>query len=106
MVKHELLIIADYTETKPLTLEELCDIFHFSKEMVNDLVKYEIIHPTGNIQNQWIFDLDELNRVKKALRLHRDFEVNLEGVALVLDLLDEMEELRTRISLLEKHYLR
>lgn len=103
MEKKQVVIITDYTET-PLTLDELCEICHFSKDMVNDLVKYEIIHPLGKVPEEWIFDLDELKRAKKAVRLRRDFEVNLEAIALVLDLLEEMEQLRSQVEFLKKHY--
>ena len=37
---------------------------------------------------------DEITRILRTLRLQRDLRINLPGCALVLDLLDEMEELR------------
>jgi chaperone modulatory protein CbpM len=43
-----------------------------------------------------------LQRAKTAVHLQRDLDVNLAGVALVLDLLEEMEELRERVKLLDR----
>ena len=41
-----------------------------------------------------IFDQIALSRIRAALRLQRDLRVNLPGVALVLELLAEIERLR------------
>ena len=39
----------------------------------------------------------EITRVRRILRLQRDFEASLSSVALLLDLLDEIERLRARL---------
>lgn len=104
MVKHELMIIADYSQETALSLDELCEICHISPDMIHDLIAYEIIHPKQPHREHWIFNLAELKRIQTALRLHRDLEVNLAGVALVLDLLDELETLRKHSELFERHF--
>lgn len=106
MVKNELVIIADYSQETLLTLDELCEICGISYDFINELIEYEIVHPQGGAPDEWVFDLDHLQRIKTALRLQRDLEVNLAGVTVVLDLLDELEELRARMKLLEKHFLK
>jgi chaperone modulatory protein CbpM len=105
MVKHELMIIADYSQDTALSLEELCEICHISSDLIHDLIAYEIIHPKQPSTDRWVFDLAELKRIQIALRLQRDLEVNLAGVAVVLDLLDELEALRKNSELLERHFL-
>ena len=104
-MKKEIVIIADYSETS-ITLQELCEICQISSDFVNDLIEYDIIYQQIDDPNEWIFDHHQLLRIKTALRLQRDLEVNLPGVAIVLDLLDQMEELRAKVDLLEKHFLR
>ena len=42
-----------------------------------------------------------LARLKCALRLHRDLEINLPGLAVSLDLLDEVQRLRQQVDLLD-----
>lgn len=46
---------------------------------------------------QWRFSGSSLRRARLALRLSHDLEVNAPGVALALDLMDEIEELRARL---------
>lgn len=38
---------------------------------------------------------EEITRVRRICRLQRDFDANLQSVAVMLDLLDEVERLRT-----------
>ena len=45
----------------------------------------------------WRFGGEELARVRRIRRLQRDFEANLQSVAVMLDLLDEVERLRAAL---------
>ena len=99
-----LMIIADYSSHTSLSLEEFCDICHVTSALLDDFVAYAIIHPPGESRAEWRFNLHELRRVQKALRLQRDLGINLAGAALVLDLLDELNEVRERLEVIEKHY--
>lgn len=103
MVKHELMIVADYSEASSLTLNELCEACNVSIDVVNELIEYDIIHPKHSLQNQLVIELIDLQRAKTALRLQHDLEVNLAGIVLVLDLLDEVEKLRKEMQFLEKN---
>jgi len=44
------------------------------------------------------FGGDELARVRRIWRLQRDFEANLQSVAVMLDLLDEIDRLRVTLQ--------
>jgi chaperone modulatory protein CbpM len=45
----------------------------------------------------WRFGGEELARVRRIRRLQRDFEANLQSVAVMLDLIDEIERLRAQL---------
>ncbi|MBI5258963.1 MAG: MerR family transcriptional regulator [Burkholderiales bacterium] len=47
---------------------------------------------------QWRFGGEELARVRRIRRLQRDFEASLPSVAVMLDLLDELERLRSALQ--------
>ena len=85
-------------ETAKLSLAELCQSCQLPAEAMIELIDYGIISPCqGNTTKQWRFHSNTLIRVDKALRLRRDLGVNLSGAALVLELLDEVHELRTAL---------
>jgi len=88
-------------EEAALTLAELCWICHTPAEIMIKLVNQGIITPLeGNNSRQWRFHRSTLIRADKALRLKRDLGVNFAGAALALDLLDELEDLRSQLKLL------
>lgn len=102
----DVIIIADYSSDTSLSLQEVCEICSVEVVFVNDLIAYEIIQPAGSSQDEWVFDMQQLQRLRTALRLQRDLELNLAGVALVLELLDEMQDLRAHSEILHKHILK
>lgn len=99
----DIIIVADYTEEITLTDAELCEICGIEAIQLNDLIAYEILLPRGKARDNLLFDMDQLIRLRKALRLQRDLEVNYAGIALVMDLLEELEELRATKTIYLKH---
>lgn len=81
-----------------LTLTELCQACSASEEYVITWVVEGVLEPVGEAPQEWRFTGDALRRARLAWWLTRDLEVNAPGVALALDLLDEIAELRARLQ--------
>jgi chaperone modulatory protein CbpM len=60
-----------------------------------------VLEPVGQEQAQWRFSGTSLLKARAAMRLQHDLEINLAGVALALDLIDEIEALRMRLCRIE-----
>lgn len=80
-----------------LGLEQLCRACGVSDQFIRDLVAYGVIEPCSGPGSAWRFPVHSLRRVSTAFHLQRDLEVNLAGIALALDLLDEIASLRARL---------
>jgi chaperone modulatory protein CbpM len=65
------------------------------------LVELGVLQPAGTNRRNWRFPGDSLHVALKARRLQQDLDLNLSGVALVLELLEEVELLRSRLQALE-----
>ncbi len=92
-------------EFMQLTLRELCNDCQVNAEYVIELVEFGVLQPrAGRAPREWVFAGEDLVRLKKAERLRRDLDVNLPGVALSLDLLEEVRELRRRVDELRRDY--
>jgi chaperone modulatory protein CbpM len=76
------------------SLGEVCAACRATEELVVEIVAEGIVEPLGDERAQWRFTGVALMRVQRALRLQRDFGINLAGAALALDLLEELERLR------------
>lgn len=86
-----------------LSLTEFCQACSSGTEWVIELVEEGILEPSGEESSRWSFPGNSLAKAQSARRLQHDLDINLAGVALVLDLLDEIETLRSRIS--QKEYI-
>lgn len=84
-------------ESVTLTLTEISCACRVGEVQIIDLVEEGIIEPAVPDQPEWSFPATQLRRARRAIRLQRDLEINLSGVALVLDLLEEVEDLRSRL---------
>jgi len=96
MITNEIII---FDEEISYGLDELCDLCRISTELVIELVEEGVLTPVEPDPAQWHFDYLAIKRLQTAIRLQRDLKVNLPGVALVLDLLDELRELRQRSTM-------
>lgn len=82
------------------TLHEVCLRGECHAEFVIKLVSYGIIAPVepATEVRQWMFDVAALARLHKALRLQRDLKMNLPGLAMSLELLDEVQDMRKEME--------
>lgn len=87
-------------EQTQLTLADLCRACAVHAERIIELVDAGVLEPRGREPARWRFGGASLYRTRMALRLQRDLEINLAGAALALELLDEIESLRTRLRVL------
>lgn len=100
----EFVIVADYSQDNFLSLDELAAICGVTPQQIQELISFAVLHPHGHVQIEWRFDSMQIKRAKRAFRLQRDLEVNVAGIALALDLMDELDALRTQLHVLKKHY--
>ncbi len=86
-----------------ITLAELCRVFEIHADDLIELVEYGVVEPfAGQYPSQWRFSGHALVRVRRALRLRRDLAIEPAGAALALDLIEELQLLRSRLAALER----
>jgi chaperone modulatory protein CbpM len=93
------MILDEHTE---LTLNELSRACSSSAEWIIELVEQGALEPISYRQRQWRFSGSSLPRARTAMRLQRDLGINLAGVALAIELLDEIDDLRSRLCRLQR----
>lgn len=78
-----------------ITFEELCRACGASRELVIEMVQEGVIEPLEGSREDWRFHGESLVRARRAIRLVRDLRLNWPGAALALDLLDEIERIKS-----------
>lgn len=76
-----------------LTLQDLCRFCGAEETWVLELVEHGVLDPEAGPGGEWHFRGINIVRAKKARRLQRDLGINTPGIAMVLDLLHERDQL-------------
>jgi chaperone modulatory protein CbpM len=84
------------TGEQALELESFATACGTDAEFVRRLVEEGLVQPLAEAPG-WRFGGEELARVRRIRRLQRDFEANLQSVAVMLDMLDEIARLRAAL---------
>ena len=101
-MKEDLLTGDILDEHHELSLRELCRVCSLDTMRIVEFVDEGILKPRGRIQATWRFSTVTIQIVQRTVRLQRDLDINLAGVALVLDLMEEIEQLRSRVEVLDR----
>ena len=88
-------------ERAELSLHDLCHACSTSTAWVVELVDEGVLEPIGHEQAHWRFYGPSLLRARAAMRMQQDLQINLAGVALALDLMEEIEAMRERLRRFE-----
>jgi len=81
------------------SLDEISNACSVHTEYIIELVDEGIVEPMEQQREhqQWSFTGKSLLRARKARRLQQDLGINLAGAAVVLDMLEEIEQLKERL---------
>jgi len=88
---------AIFEETAVLTVRDLSRMCAVEERHIVEYVEEGVLHVVALDAAEWHFSGAALRRARRALRLERDLELNLAGLALALDLMDELEQLRSEL---------
>ena len=80
-----------------LSLAELARACRAAEEQIQVWVVEGVLVPIGDSPAQWRFAGASLRRARLAITLTRELEINTPGVALALDLMDEIEALKASL---------
>jgi chaperone modulatory protein CbpM len=64
-------------------------------------VEHGVIEAVGRTRSDWVFMTLSVVCVAKATRLERDLGLNLPGIALAPELLDQLDEMRPHLRALQ-----
>ena len=81
-----------------LTVKDLSRMCAVDERHIVEFVEEGVLHVVEIKSTEWYFRGEALRRTRLALRLERDLELNLAGVALALQLMEELEHLRRELN--------
>jgi chaperone modulatory protein CbpM len=80
-----------------MSIVEISQATRAPEDLIMSWVSEGVLSPVGSSPEDWRFSGESLKRAKTAAHLSHDLELNTPGVALALDLLDEISRLRNQL---------
>ena len=93
------------SEKNKLALQDICERCSLPETTIRAYVEEGVIEVEGDDVARWRFSEVSMVRIQKACRLERDLGLNPAGVALALDLMAQIDELKTEIKRLQREEL-
>ena len=93
------------SEKNKLALQDICERCGLPETTIRAYVEEGVIEVEGDDVARWRFSEVSMVRIQKACRLERDLGLNPAGVALALDLMAQIDELKTEIKRLQREEL-
>ena len=85
-------------DTKNLILiENLCSNYNITFSFINSLHKQGLIEIVIIEEGQYLPD-QQLNEVEKMIRLHQDLDINPEGIDVIFNLLEQIDQLQRDLN--------
>ncbi len=88
--------------SKSYSRDDLCERCGVTVTVIEEFIDLGIIEPDNTADSEYKFSTENYLRLRKALRIQQDLAVNPPGVALAMDLLDEVNTLRRQLDTLTK----
>ncbi|MFK7815202.1 MAG: chaperone modulator CbpM [Gammaproteobacteria bacterium] len=78
------------------TISAVCDSYKLNQETINEMVAWGIAEPSGNNPGKWLFTHDDFERIGRASRINNELKINMPGVALALQLIEDIKNLHDK----------
>ncbi len=86
-------------------LDDFCEIHQIQLSFFSELIEYQILDIEEQNARLCIAD-HQLPRLESIVRLNRDLDINLPGIEVALNLLEELRQHKDRITDLENRLRR
>ncbi|MGJ8744296.1 chaperone modulator CbpM [Polaribacter sp.] len=83
-----------------ISIQQFCEHYSIPTTFMNQLKEYELIEVIVENDDHYI-KITQITEVEKMIRLHYDLNINLEGVDVIYNLLNQVESLKKEINNLQ-----
>ncbi|WP_372792362.1 chaperone modulator CbpM [Lutibacter sp.] len=87
-----------------ILLNNLCTHYDVEMSFFNSLNEFGLIEIISVEETQYIHH-DKISDVEKMIRIHQELNVNIEGIDVVLNLLEKIEELQKELIITKNKLL-
>jgi chaperone modulatory protein CbpM len=76
-----------------ISLSEICQAVELSEQKFAQLVENDIVQVKGADPSVWVFDITMVSIAKRAVRLHRDLDLDWSAISVIVELIEQRDQL-------------
>jgi len=80
-----------------IEIGQLCDRYELELTFFSGLEEFELISIVS-VEESRCVHLDEIRKIERMVRLHKDLDINIAGIEAVVNLLTKIETLQEELS--------
>jgi len=84
------------TKQNFIPIHKLCELYQVDMSFFSNLNEIGLIQITTIEQSHFVHQ-DKINDIEKMIRIHRDLDLNLEGIDIVFNLLQKIDDLENEL---------
>lgn len=88
-------------QKKYLSIQQICTSYQVNQSLLVALEEYELIEIEYTNEEGYL-GVDELAKLERLLRLNHDLDINVAGLCVVHELLEERKMLREELNRLQR----
>lgn len=83
-------------------IREVCEMCGVDADLVVEVVEHGLVERPGGAPPSWRFPASAAFRIRRAVNLCNDLGVNLAGASLAVELLEDLDRLRSEVARLSR----
>jgi len=87
--------------TRYIRIQELCNGYQLEENYIFSLRDFGLLHIQED-DNEYVLPESDLPRFEKILNFHNDLNINMEGIEVIMNLLDRIEDLNKDLFTLKR----
>lgn len=95
LTKHEQ--AAAPAQSSKICWEQCVECTRIRPELLREFMEIDWVCAEKTAQDEYLFEVRDIPRIRKAARLYRDFDLTVVGVTIIVDLLNRVEFLEHEI---------
>ncbi len=84
-----------------ISIHKICESYQIPDSFFEELRQFDLV-PMEIQSGELMIDPSNLPQIEKILRLHFDLNINLEGIDVIIALLQQIEDLKSEITVLKQ----
>lgn len=87
--------------TRYIRIQELCNGYELEEKYIFSLRDFGLLHIEEE-EDEYLLPENDLPRFEKILNFHNDLNINMEGIEVIMNLLDKIENLNKDLDSLQR----